>query len=159
MMNVAIQKRFKMKNIFYLLLLLQFQNCFSQNITEIQQVFYVCNWKPPTPKEVLDINKPLPTAKELQQIIQDGTGQDKMIVSNKGKTHFYSLPNINCKSELFIVKKDIIFWLNSYKDGNNEFTKVAYISESLKKIIIGWIPSQGICQYEPTQSLKVRCGI
>ena len=159
MMNVAIQKRFKMKNIFYLLLLLQFQNCFSQNITEIQQVSSVCNWKPPTPKEVLDINKPLPTAKELQQIIQDGTGQDKMIVSNKGRTHFYSLPNINCKSDLFIVKKDIIFWLDSYKDGNNEFTKVAYISESLKKIIIGWIPSQGICQYEPTQSLKVRCGI
>lgn len=147
-----------MKKIF-LLALLQFQNCFSQNITEIQQVSSVCNWKPTTPKAVSEINKPLPTAKEVQQIIQDGTGQDKMIVSDKGRTHFYSLPNINCKSDLFIVRKDTVFWLDSFKDGNDEYSKVVYISQSLKKIIIGWISSQGICQYEPTQSLKVRCGI
>lgn len=148
-----------MKNIFYILLLLQFQNCFSQNITEIQQVSSVCNWKPPTPKAVSEINKSLPTAKELQQIIQDSNVQDKMIVSDKGRKYFYSLPNVNCKSDLFIVRKDIVFWLDSYKDENDEYSKVAYISVSLKKIIIGWIPSQGICQYEPTQSLKVRCGI
>jgi len=148
-----------MKKIFYLFVLLQVQNCFSQSITEIQQVSSACNWKPPTTKAVSEINKPLPTAKELQQMIQDGVSQDKMIVSEKGRKYFYSLPNINCKSELFIVRKDTILWLDSYKEGNDEFTKAAYFSQSLKKIIVGWIPSQGLCQYEPTQSLKVRCGI
>jgi hypothetical protein len=46
------------------LFLIQFQNCFSQNITEIQQVSSVCNWKPPKPKAVSEINKPLPTTEE-----------------------------------------------------------------------------------------------
>ena len=148
-----------MKKIIYLLVLILSQNCFSQNITEIQQVSSVCNWKPPTPKAVSEINKPLPTAKELEKINSDSSSQDKMIVSDKGRKYFYALPNINCKSDLFIVRKDTILWLDSYKDGNDEFTKVAYFSHSLKKIIVGWIPSQGLCQYEPTQSLKVRCGI
>ena len=131
----------------------------AQNISEVQQVMSSCTWKPPTPKALNEINKPLPSFKELQEINQDISNQDRMIISEKSRKYFYSLPNINCRSEIFIVRKDTILWLDSYKDGNDEYIKAAYFSQSLKKIIIGWIPSQGVCQYEPSQSLKVRCGI
>jgi len=134
------------------------QVSYGQSGSEVQIVTSNCDWKPPTDKAMIEISKQLPNNKVLQESVNSPSYQI-MIIAEKGRKYFHSLPNKNCKSDIFIVRNDKVFWLDSYEDGSDQYEKVAYFSVSMNKIIVGWIASKGVCQYEPTQSLKVRCGI
>lgn len=99
-----------------------------------------CNWLPP---------KTL-TAEALQsiKIIEEANGlaeQDKdyLQVAEKGRLYFHTLPNENCKSDLFIIKGDVVQIIDSYPNGdfsfNNSFARVLFYSKSLKSDVAGWV--------------------
>ena len=154
-MNCKIIKQYSVGFVFQLFCLVSF----AQSASEIQLVTSSCDWKPPSEKAILEINKPLLTYKEIKENIDDPVSYDKAIISKKGRKYFYSLPNKNCKSDLFIVRTDTVIVINSYREGSDIYYKIAYDSVLLKKIIIGWVLSDGVCPYEPVQNIKVRCGI
>ena len=89
---------------------------------------------------------------------------DELLVVEKGKTYFYSLPDQSCKSEIFIVHRDQVSAVEYFPDksgsySNGNFVRVVYSSKQLKKEIIGWIELKRLCRLNanghcPSSNLK-----
>ena len=118
-----------------------------------------CSWKPSDPA----IFKRLIEYKESQLCTQSNPDEcDELLVSEKGKTYLYSLPNLSCKSDTFIVHRDQVsavdyFPNSSHNDGN--FVRILYSSRQLKKEISGWIELNRLCRLNanghcPTNNLR-----
>ena len=69
--------------------------------------------------------------------------KDYLEVTEKGRLYFYTLPNEICKSEIFIVKGDVVQIIDSYPSDDlsfsNSFARVMYYSKKMKGDVVGWV--------------------
>ncbi len=64
-----------------------------------------CNWKPSNEKSIQALQSTnLVTLQESKSPQKKSEDQDYFKVEQKGRLYFYSLPNEECKSEIFIIK-------------------------------------------------------
>ena len=134
---------------------------FCLNVYSAEPVISNCSWKPSNP----DLMKKLNEIKEPSFCSQSRPDDcDELLVVEKGKTYFYSLPNQSCKSEIFIVHRDQVSAIDYFPDksgsySNGNFVRVVYSSKHLKKEIIGWIELKRLCRLNanghcPSSNLK-----
>ena len=69
--------------------------------------------------------------------------KDYLKVTEKGRLYFYTLPNEICKSEIFIVKEDVVQIIDSYPSDDlsfsNSFAPVMDYSKKMKGDVVGWV--------------------
>ena len=134
---------------------------FSSHAISAEPVTSNCSWKPSNPA----VLKKLTENKEPSFCTQSRPDEcDELLVSEKGKTYLYSLPDQSCKSEIFIVYRDPVSAIDyypdtsgTYSDGN--FVRVVYSSKQLNKEISGWVELKRLCRLNtnghcPTNNLK-----
>ena len=104
-----------MKKSILLAIILLFSNFNSHagNVTS------VCTWKPPKSVGAIELN-----ANEIY-IEQSGkaewkknTDNDYFVLTPKGRSHFYSMPNMQCRSDTFIVQGDVVEYLQGTREGD-----------------------------------------
>ena len=103
------------------------------------------NWKPSNGKsiEALQSTK-LIALQELKSPQKKSEDQDYFNVEQKGRLYFYSLPNEGCKSEVFIIKGDVVEAIDEYPEKSPDFTRVLFFSKTMKKDIVGWVKSDAL---------------
>jgi hypothetical protein len=99
-----------------------------------------CSWVPAKHQSVdaLQSTKKIEVANSLPE-----REKDYLQVSEKGRLYFHTLPNELCKSDVFIVKGDMVQIIDSYPIGdmsfNNSFARVMFYSKAMKSDVIGWV--------------------
>ena len=99
-----------------------------------------CSWVPPQ-------NKNLTALQSLKKIEeannQPERDKDYLQVTERGRLYFHSLPDESCKTDIFIVKGDIVQIIDAYPNNDfsfsNTFARVIYFSKSMKGDVIGWV--------------------
>jgi len=133
--------------------------CIYANSTE--PVTSNCSWKPGGSK----VFKTLTENKQVTLCTQSRPDDcDELLVSEKGRTYFYSLPNLSCKTDIFIVHRDQVSAIDYFPDTSGSsidgnFVRVVYSSKHLNKEISGWIELKRLCRLNanghcPTNNLK-----
>ena len=107
-----------------------------------------CTWKPPKSVNAIDLNGDAIYIEQSQKAAwQKNADNDYFILVSRGRSYFYSMPNIQCKSDIFIVQGDVVEYLEDYPlSGQTEFMRVFFFSKTLNSDVIGWIPSASLCR-------------
>ena len=122
-----------------------------------------CNWKPADKNLLINFYK----KKEKNFCSQNGSDDcDNFLVAEKGPAYLYSLPNQKCKSETFIIFRDVVAALDYFPDRSGAFSdgnyvQIVYNSKKLNKNISGWIEMRKLCRlnfagYCPSNDLTPR---
>ena len=130
---------------FLILLSLIASGCFDANAGNVSSA---CTWKPPKSVNTIELNGDAIYIEQSQKAAwKKNSDGDYLILIARGRSYFYSMPNIQCKSDVFIVQGDVVEYLQDYPvSGQSEFTRVFFFSKSLNSDVIGWIPSASLCR-------------
>jgi hypothetical protein len=121
---------------------------FSSHAISVEPVVSNCSWKPSNPSAL----KMLTQSKEPSFCTQSRPDDcNELLVSEKGRTYLYSLPDQSCKSEIFIVYRDQVSAIDYYPDisgtySNGNFVRIVYSSKQLNKEISGWVELKRLCR-------------
>ena len=122
-----------------------------------------CNWKPIDKSLLSDFYK-----KKEENFCSKNWSDDceSFLVAEKGRAYLYSLPNKKCKSETFIIFRDVVTALDYFPDRSGVFSDgnyvhIVYNSKKLNKNISGWIEMRKLCRlnfsgYCPSNDLTPR---
>lgn len=129
-------------------------NSHAENVTSL------CTWKPPKSVNPIELNDNEIYIKQSEKAAwKKNTDNDYLVLTPKGRSYFYSMPNIQCRSDTFIVQGDVVEYLQDYPlSGQPEFTRVFFFSKSLNSDVIGWIPSFSLCRGTASGDLS-HCGV
>jgi hypothetical protein len=99
-----------------------------------------CSWMPVQSRSALSLqsSRRIDEANALPE-----RDKDYLQVDKKGKHYFHALPNELCKTDVFIVKGDVVQIIDTYpKDDlsfNNLFARVIFYSKNMGGDVVGWV--------------------
>jgi hypothetical protein len=119
-----------------------------------------CAWTPPRPHTVVSLNSEAEARQQGEKSeAQKAADNDYLVIAAKGRSHFHSLPDESCKSDVFLVAGDLVEHVASFPaEGVPRFMRVLYFSKRLKREITGWIPAASLCRATGSGSFD-HCGV
>ena len=127
----------------------------SLNSMSAEIVTSNCDWKPPTPKILQNLQSIKKIEdQESKNLAIKSADNDYSKVEQKGRLYFHSLPNETCKTDIFIVKGDTIEIIDEYPENSPEFARVIYFSKNMKKDIVGWVKKDALRRMTYSETRK-----
>ncbi len=84
---------------------------------------------------------------------------DYAVIKAKGRTYLHSLPDVACKSDVFIIQGDVVEYIDDYSGIDDEkFALIIYFSKTMRGDIAGWIPSDSLCRMTAGGDAR-HCGV
>ncbi len=111
----------------------------SKNGFALENVTSNCSWKPQRLSDLSGmITLEFPTPSD-----ESSWNRDLLLVTER-RLYFHSLPNKSCRSDLFVIKGEIVEGIDMLPDMS--WVRVTYYSNRLSKTIVGWVESKGLCR-------------
>ena len=116
----------------------------SMQIDAAENVVSSCQWLVDQPKKFENYTNLKKVEDSLNTPQWEKISNNAFLKVKEKRIYLHSLPNESCKSELFVVKGDMLEEVDFLDDSS--WTRVAYKSKRLGKDIVGWIQFSGVCR-------------
>ena len=140
-----------MKKIYYFIIVALIS---LSKINAAENVNSNCKWSSDNPKQIVQLTSLAVVEDSLNAPEWEKISNSVLLKVTDKRIYLNSLPDRSCKTDLFVVKGDILEQVDFLDDLS--WLRVVYKSKRLGKDIVGWIEFSGVCR-EMGQSRKFNC--
>ena len=113
-------------------------------VNAAKNVVSSCQWLADQPKKFENYTSTKTVEESLNTPQWEKISNNVFLKVKEKRIYLHSLPNESCKSELFVVKGDMLEEVDFLDESS--WTRVAYKSKRLGKDIVGWVQFSGVCR-------------